>query len=362
MLVSVRTRTGRRGIFRLSMEGEAVVARESGSCAREGAPMGGRVGCWRMVAVAGLAGLLPTFLSLLHPGSGSVPRLAARPPVCLEAWVRLRSYRGCPVLAAAAGYRLEIHCFWGGHQERSDGALVFAGPFAGRAFISERPVPLGRWVHLAGLEGSLGAASLAGIAPTADPSNPPMALVVRKPSGPPMAPAPPIPAAVLFDGRDVTAGRLVAQADPLPLGYDPGEERPAAIAGAGASGGCGGPAAFAGGRDPVCRDRPALDGEIGTWRLSRAWRSLAQVAAARGSPWRLAPLPPPPQEPAPGATAAAGGPGGGISARGWKILAAGLLLALAMTGAGMALRLRKSGAPTAAAAGGAALDRARVQR
>jgi hypothetical protein len=162
--------------------------------------MGGRVGCWRVMAVAGLAGLPPTLLSLLHPGGRQTPRLAARPPVCLEAWVRLRSDRGCPVLAAAAGYRLEIHCLWGGHLERADGALVFAGPFSGRAFVSSRPVPLGRWVHLAGLAPMLAA-----------------------PSG---APLPALPAAIAFDGRDVTAGRLTADAEPLPLGYDPWEERP----------------------------------------------------------------------------------------------------------------------------------------
>jgi hypothetical protein len=257
--------------------------------------MGGRVGCWRVVAIAGLAGLLPTFLSLLHPGGRPAPRLAAPPPACLEAWVRLRSYRGCPLLAAAAGYRLEIHCFWGGHLERSDGTLVFAGPFSGRAFVSSRPVPLGRWVHVAGLAPSL-------------------------------APLPAIPAAIAFDGRDVTAGRLTADAEALPLGYDPWEERPSW----------------------VTAERP--DGEIGAWRLSRGWRGLAQVAAARGAPSRLAPLPAPPRGSAPGEPAA-GGAGRTITARGWKVIAAVLLLALAMAGAGMALRLRH-GAATAAAGGG----------
>jgi hypothetical protein len=318
--------------------------------------MGGRVGCWRLVAIAGLAGLLPTFLSLFPFASRRAPRagrrVPRRPPVCLEAWVRLRSYRGCPVLAAAAGYRLGIHCYRGGHLERSDGGLVFAGPFPGRAYISERPVPLGVWVHLAGVEGSLSAAAGAPIAPAS-----PIAPTA------PRAQEPPIPAAIAFDGRDVTAGRLLAQSDPLPLGYDPLEERPAKVRAAQAAGACGGPAALPGGRDPACREITAsLDGEIGAWRLSRGWRSLAQVAAARGSPWRLAPLLPPRPLEAPGATGstAAGGPGGGITVRGWEILAAGLLLALAMVAAGMALR-RRHGGPAAAAARGGALERLRVR-
>ena len=263
--------------------------------------MGGRVGCWRVMAVTGLVGLLPTFLSLLRPGGRPAPGLAARPPVCLEAWVRLRSYRGCPVLAAAAGYRLEIHCRWGGQLERSDGALVFAGPFSGRAFVSSRPVPLGRWVHVAGL--------------------------VPMPAAPSGAPSPALPAAIAFDGREVTAGRLTADADPLPLGYDPWEARPSW----------------------VTAERP--DGEIGAWRLSRGWRGLAQVAAARGAPSRLAPLLAPPEEPA------ADGAGRTVTARGWKVIAAVLLSALAMAGAGMALRLRH-GAATVGAGGGAL---ARVQ-
>ncbi|HLX09843.1 MAG TPA: hypothetical protein VKY89_18450 [Thermoanaerobaculia bacterium] len=295
--------------------------------------MGGRVGCWRVVAIAGLAGLLPTFLSLLHPGGGGpVPRLAAPPPACLEAWVRLRSYRGCPLLAAAAGYRLEIHCFWGGHLERSDGTLVFAGPFSGRAFVSSRPVPLGRWVHVAGLAPSL-------------------------------APLPAIQAAIAFDGRDVTAGRLTADAEPLPLGYDPWEERPPWVKAVGAVARCRGPAAPAAGNDPACRgavERP--DGEIGAWRLSRGWRGLAQVAAARGAPSRLAPLPAPPRGSASGEPAA-GGAGRTITARGWKVIAAVLLLALAMAGAGMALRLQHGAATAAtAAAGGGVLARVQGRR
>ncbi len=294
MLVAVS-----RGVFRLSKWGEVVVARVV--CEGRGPPMGGRVGCWRVVAVAGLVGLLPTFLSLLHPSGRPAPHLAARPPACLEAWVRLRSYRGCPVLAAAAGYRLEIHCLWGGHLERSDGALVFAGPFSGRAFVSLRPVPLGRWVHVAGL-----------------------------------APLPAVPAAIDFDGRDVTAGRLTAGAEPLPLGYDPWEERPSWVT------------------------AERRDGEIGAWRLSRGWRGLAQVAAARGAPSRLAPLPAPPRDAAPGEPAA-GGDGRVITARGWKVIAAVLLLALAMAGAGMALRLRH-GAATAVAGGALARVQGRRQR
>jgi hypothetical protein len=272
--------------------------------------MRGRLGCWRMMAVAGLAGLLPTFLSLFPFAGKPAPRRGPRrPPVCLEAWVRLRSYRGCPVLAAAAGYRLAIHCFRGGH---SDGALIFAGPFPGRAYISERPVPLEKWVHLAGLAGSLSTAAGRWIVP----ETPTRA---------------PIPAAIAFDGRDVTAGRWLAQVNPLPLGYDPEEERPAAVV--------------------------PPDGEIGAWRLSRGWRSLAQVAAARGSPRCLAPLP------QPGAHDLLAGvrPGGGFTARGWKILAAGLLLALTMAAAGMALRPRHRGAPAAAAEGGA-LERVREER
>jgi len=86
------------------------------------------------------------------------------------------------------------------------------------------------------------------------------------------------------------------------------------------------------------------DGERGAWRWSRAWRSLAQVAAARGSPRRLEALAPsaltrPEALRMPGSA----GPGG-ITPRGWRILASGLLLALAMVGAGMALRRQDGGA------------------
>ena len=83
-------------------------------------------------------------------GLASSARSAVRAPVSLEAWVWLRSYRGCPVLAAAGGYRLGLVCDATG---ASRGLVAFGGPFDGRAYISARPVPLGRWVHLAGMEG-----------------------------------------------------------------------------------------------------------------------------------------------------------------------------------------------------------------
>jgi hypothetical protein len=145
--------------------------------------MRGRLGCWSMVAIVGLAGLFPNFCHLARsPGKPAAPRQARRPPVCLEAWVRLRSYRGCPVLAAAGGYRLGIYCFPAGctgAAGRSNGALVFAGPFPGRAYVSERPVPLGAWVHLAGLEGS---------SPPAGPAATTAAVIATAPT--PATPAP----------------------------------------------------------------------------------------------------------------------------------------------------------------------------
>jgi hypothetical protein len=145
-------------------------------------------------------------------------------------------------------------------------------------------VPLGRWVHLAGIEGS----AVTSVTPTL----------------------------VAIDGSDVTAGRLFGQGDPLPLGYDPWARLPAAR-------GLPGPP----------------DGEIGAWRLSRGWRSLREVAAGRGTPWRLAPMAPP------AALRAAGArhPPGGITRRGWAILVSGFLLALAMVGAGLALRSQAAG-------------------
>jgi hypothetical protein len=282
--------------------------------ARERAAMRGRAGCFGLLAVAGLAGLFPNFCYLIHRSGNPIPPRAPRqPPVCLEAWVRLRSFRGCPVLAAWGGYRLGIYCFPGGCSGpagSSNGALVFAGPFPGRAYISERPVPLGEWVHLAGIEGSVGPVSAA------------------------------IPAAVAIGGADVTGGRMAAGAGPLALGYDPWEARSAAAREANAA-----RAALAMGRGRSgarrgqdCGGTPGPpDGEIGAWRWSRAWRSLAQVAAGRGTARALMPLgrssalPTFPMRAPSGAT-------GRITPRGWVILAAGLLAALAMAGAGLALR------------------------
>lgn len=264
----------------------------------------GRLGCWSVAVVTGLAALFPTFYAQIHPAARRAPPLAPRQPaVCLEAWVRLRSYRGCPVLAAAAGYRLGIYCSPAGW---SNGALVFAGPFAGRAYVSEAPVPLGRWVHLAALRGG-----------------PVM------PGGGPAVPGARVLLAI--DGSDVTAGRLFAQGDPLPLGYDPWRDLSAAAVGAGE------------GKDRCRRGLRAgrglpgpADGETGAWRLSRGWRPLAEVAAGRGTPLRLAALPPP-QKRQPAADLRSSG---GITRRGWGIVGAGSLVAAAMVGAGVALRRR----------------------
>jgi len=293
--------------------------------------MRGRLGCWSMVAIAGLAGFFPDFFYLAHsPGKPAPPRLA-RQPVCLEAWVRLRSYRGCPVLAAAGGYRLGIYCFPGGcfgPAGRSNGALVFAGPFPGRAYISERPVPLGAWVHLAGLEGSS--------MPQLPSSTPAIHAIPATPatsatSATPATPA--TPAIIAMDGADVTAGRLSSWADPMPLGYDPWEARLLAAKRARDTLVSG---TFWHPRTTDCAGTPGpTDGEIGAWRCSRAWRSLSQVAAGRGTPRRPPALPIlAPREERP--TAAAGL--GRTTSRGWSILASGLLLALAMVGAGMAFR------------------------
>jgi hypothetical protein len=281
--------------------------------------MRGRFGCWSVVWVTGLAALFPPLYHLARsagkqPAPPAADRRAARAAVCLEGWVRLRSYRGCPVLAAAGGYRLGLFC-WAARSSScsgagrpgspgrpgssgwpaSNGALVFTGPFPGRAYISERPVPLGRWVHLAGIEGGAG-------------STPPAAAGTRAP-----------PALIAIGGVEVTAGRLFGQGDPLPLGYDLWEK--------------------------LCASRHLPgppDGETGAWRLSRGWRSLREVAAGRGTPWRLTPLPPP-AAPQPQAAAAASHPPGGFTRRGLAILGSGLLLALAMVGAGLALRSRVAG-------------------
>src|SRR6202040_2806768 len=142
-------------------------------------------------------------------------------------------------------------------------------------------------------------------------------------------------------------------ADPMALGYDPWEARlQAARAATAARSAIAARAPMAARaaharataghqRAADCAGFPGPpDGERGAWRWSRAWRSLAQVAAARGTPRRLEPLAPsaltrPEALRMPGSA----GPGG-ITPRGWRILAAGLLLALAMVGAGVALRRR----------------------
>jgi hypothetical protein len=291
--------------------------------------MRGRVGCWSLVAVTGLAGLFPNLCYLAHAPGKPVRRRAPPPaPVCLEAWVRLRSYRGCPVLAAGGGYRLGIYCFPGGCSGpagSSNGALVLAGPFPGRAYISERSVPLGRWVHLAGLDGGPG---------------------WPLPAMPAISATPATSAIVAIDGIDATAGRMSGGAtDPLALGYDPWEARLQAARAATAAKAVQASGTARRQRAADCAGFPGPpDGERGAWRWSRAWRSLSQVAAARGSPRRLAPLAPsaltrPEALRMPGSS----GPGG-VTPRGWRILASGLLLALAMVGAGMALRRRDGGA------------------
>jgi hypothetical protein len=287
----------------------------------------GRLGCWSVAVVTGLAALFPTFHARIHPAARSAPPAAPRQPaVCLEAWVRLRSYRGCPVLAAAAGYRLGIYCSPAGW---SNGALVFAGPFAGRAYLSEEPVPLGHWVHLAALRGGAAVPEDGGAVPGGGPALP------GGPAAPGGGPAVPgVRVLLAIDGSDVTAGRLFAQGDPLPLGYDPWRDLSAAAA-AGAE------------KDRRRRGLRAghglpgpADGEIGAWRLSRGWRPLAEVAAGRGTPLWLAALPPPQQR----RPAAQLRSTGGITGRGWRIVGGGLLVAAAMVGAGVALRRRGAGA------------------
>jgi hypothetical protein len=296
----------------------------------------GRLGCWSVVAVTGLAALFPTFYA--HTRSAvrpAPPRTPRQLPVCLEAWVRLRSYRGCPVLAAAAGYRLGIYCSPAGW---SNGALVFAGPFAGRAYLSEEPVPLGRWVHLAALrsgvapeEPAAGTQSAATTAATATSAS----LVPQVAPVPHIAPAMPAARVLLaIDGSDVTAGRLFAQGDPLPLGYDPWRDLSTAAVAAAAGKGRGRRGLRAG------RGLPGpADGEIGAWRLSRGWRNLSQVTSGRGTPLRLAALPPALMR----QPAAALRPSGGITRRGWEVVASGLMLAAAMVAVGVALRRRGGG-------------------
>ncbi len=227
----------------------------------------GRLGCWSVAAVTGLAALFPTFYAWIHHPAArrAPPRAPRQAAVCLEAWVRLRSYRGCPVLAAAAGYRLGIYCSPAGW---SNGALVFAGPFAGRAYLSEEPVPLGRWVHLAALERS-SATGEAGAVPV--------------PQAAPVTPAVTGDRVLLaIDGSDVTAGRLFAQGDPLPLGYDPWRDL------------SGGAVAGAAGKDRrrrglrAGRGLPApADGEIGAWRHhpARLEDRRLGLAGDRGDGW-----------------------------------------------------------------------------
>jgi hypothetical protein len=243
------------------------------------------------------SGRLPSRASELPaggPGGGAPLRQAARAPACLEAWVLLRGYGGCPVLVGAGGYRLGLFC---GAAGAPRGLLAFAGPFAGKAYLSRLPVPLGRWVHLAGME----------------PGDPWGSVA----SSPPFL-SPPL---VAFDGEDVTAGRPLAGAAAFPLGREPW---------------------------PACEVIPVrLDGRLGAWRFSRRWRGLAEVAAARGAPWRLGALPPLRPKPyGAGGDGAAGKDGrrlGGLSLRGWLIVAVSLLLAGGMVATGLSLRVPPAG-------------------
>jgi len=281
--------------------------------------MRSRIGCRGLLTMAGLA-LAAPFLAGHCPGrSRRLPAPAAplvEAPACLEVWVRLAGYRGCPILAAAGGYRLGLLCTAEGW---SGGAVAFAGPFPGTAYVSNRPVPLGRWVHLAGLA-----------APAAPPAPP-----VR----PALAPAAALPILIAIDGLDVTA--VTAGLGPVPLGYDPWSVR--------ASSRAPGPAV-----DRPCLANGAPCWQAGAWRFSRRSRSVAEVAVERGTPARLADLPPlrspPPPAPAAsrpalGGVAAMGGRRhtGGITRLGWKIVGTGLLVATAMAGAGLALRAAGQG-------------------
>ena len=85
----------------------------------------------------------------------------------------------------------------------------------------------------------------------------------------------------------------------------------------------------------------AIDGEVGAWRLSRAWRSLNEIVAEQGTPVRLAPLrpPPPPVRLVPTAAAQPSADGSG-----WRWGAAGVLAAMAVLAAGVVLRSLSTGA------------------
>jgi hypothetical protein len=406
------------------------------------------IGCREVLAAAGLVVALQ-LLAVCCPGATRRPPVAGadlrgvpagdrrqpassgagadglpprpRAPACLEAWVRLRDDRGCPVLAAAAGYRLGLLCTADGW---TNGAAVFTGPFPGRAYVSDRPVPQGRWVHLAGLDlggtagemeppspGSPAAAPAATPTPecrrrqvprsemcldplpAAAPATPSAAAI--PPADGPLAP-PPRPASrliIAIDGVDVTLGRGATPLGPLPLGYDPWQMHHAAAT-RGAAGGvpttsCIGCERLAASHGPPAAP-PGFD--LGAWRFSRG-RSLAEVAAARGTPARLGeprrldagPTSGPPELAAVGrglpsasgrrsSVSTAGGrsgsaspagdqrgdphgaggrggggssagdrPGGRITSTGWAILICGWLSVLALTGAGVALRGRERG-------------------
>jgi hypothetical protein len=297
------------------------------------------VSCRGILLAGGLALLLPFLvarcpdrrppsappggtLALSDPG-GRAPD-GARSAVCLERWVLLHSFGGCPVLASAEGYRLGLLC---GPGSRSRGLVVFAGPFPGRAYVSDRPVPLGRWVHLAALVGTLGGGSRRAMLPSP--------AVVSATTLTPGATVPTVPivatvatvaivAIVSIDGVDVTAGRVLAGALPFPLGRDPWRRAPLAF------------------RQPVPAAGPgldaplsAVDGRLGAWRLTHHWRTLAQVAAARGTPWRLGDLP---ANPVSAESAPYRRSPERPTVRGWLIIAGSLLLAGSMTAAGVALR------------------------
>lgn len=163
-------------------------------------------------------------------------------PVTLEAWVRLDSYGNCPILAARGRYRLGLFC---ATPESPSGHLVFAGPFADRAYLSDAPLPLGAWVHVAGRHDGRSAL-------------------------------------VMIDGRNVTAGRTATHTRPTALGYDPWEEL-ATLCAQRPRTGC----------PPRGRPGGAPDGEVAGSRLILAARSPADIAAARGVPGHFAPLPPP---------------------------------------------------------------------
>jgi hypothetical protein len=327
-----------------------------------------RLGCRGVVLTMGLALVLPFFVDhcpgrtgrlssrlaseprATGPGGGAPVRPAARLPACLEAWVFLRGYGGCPVLVGAGGYRLGLFCGAAGLGERRRGLLAFAGPFAGQAYLSQLPVPLGRWVHLAGMEPGDPWAGAA--ASSFSPSSP----------------------LVAFDGVDVTAGRPLAGAAAFPLGRDPwsgvgadvatiAARRPPAARGVVADGGM-----AARGETPRAR----LDGRLGAWRLSRRWRSVAEVAAARGTPWRFGALRPPgpgvngPEGvDRPGREAEPGKSGprlGGLTLRGWLIVAVSLLLAGGMLAIGLSLRVPQPGSPPRAWWSDASLRASRGRR